>query len=219
VNSAAQHPGKPARRYQSRRRAQAAADTRSAILDAALHLFAERGYNRVTVQEIAHEASIAVPTVYASTGGKAAILSTIISDAMRDPVVGETLAAIDECGTPPDVLRALTHGVRVDNERHHGIVAITKDAAASDEIAASILARSNDIYRQALAHAADRVQEMGALRPGLTRKQAVDMLWFYLGHQAWNLLVSDQGWTWDDAERWLCDQLAAALLLPAISLS
>jgi hypothetical protein len=40
----------------------------------------------VTVQDIAHEASTAVPTVYASTGGKAAILATLTEEAVRDPV-------------------------------------------------------------------------------------------------------------------------------------
>ena len=209
--SGAQDPERPTRHYRSQRRSEAAAATRSAILDAALRLFLERGYSAVTVQDIADKASVAVPTVYASTGGKAAVLGAIISDAIRDPIVEETLAAVAECETAVEVLRVTTHGVRADNERYHELIAVMHDAAASDHTAAEILARSNRIYRDTLARTADRMRELG-LKPGLTRERAVDVLWFFLGHHAWTLLVSDQQWTWDEAERWLGDQLTAALV-------
>ena len=212
MNPADQRHEKPTRPYRSQRRSEAAAATRSAILAAALRLFLEHGYSRVTVQDIADQASIAVPTVYSSTGGKAAVLRAIISDAMRDPIVDETLAAVDECKTPPEVLRVITHGVRADNERYREVIAVMRDAAASDQTAAGILAESDAVYRDALAKAADRILEIGALKPGLTREQAVDVLWFFLGHHAWNLLVSHQQWTWDETEHWLCHQLSAALL-------
>src|SRR5438034_8851410 len=42
----------------------------------------------------------------------------------------------------------------------------------------------------------------------------VGILWFYLGHQAWHLLTAGQQWSWDDAERWLGEQAATALLDP-----
>jgi AcrR family transcriptional regulator len=212
VSPADQRPKQPTRHYRSQRRSEAAAATRSAILDAARRLFLERGYSKVTVPDIADEASIAVPTVYASTGGKAAVLGAIISDAMRDPIVDETLAAVDECQTAPEVLRVITHGVRTDNERYRKVIAVMRDAAASDHTAAEILAQSNTAYRQALAKAADRILELGALKRGLTRERAVDALWFFLGHHAWTLLVSDQHWSWDETERWLGNQLSAALL-------
>ena len=203
---------RPTRHYQSPRRTEAAAATRQAILDTALRLFLERGYSRVTVQDIADEASIAVPTVYASTGGKAAVLGAIISAATHDPIVDETLAAVDQCETGPDLLRTLTHGVRADNQHYRDVIRLMRDAAATDQAAADVLAKSNTVYRDALAKAADRLLAIGALRSGLSRGHAIDVLWFYLGHHSWNLLVADQRWTWDDAERWLGDQLAAALL-------
>jgi AcrR family transcriptional regulator len=205
-------PGKPGRTYQSARRAQAAADTRTAILDAAMRLFCEHGYGKVTVQDIAREASTAVPTVYASTGGKAAILAILTDEAMRDPIVGETLTAMDECRDSRDAIRALVHGVRVDNERYHDIVQVMKDAAALDKTTAGILARSDDLYRQALGDALDRIRETGPLRPGLTRRRAVDIAWFYLGHHSWNVLVVARQWTWEEAEQWLAGQVTAALL-------
>src|SRR5271169_2070805 len=206
--------GKAARPYHSARRAQGAADTRATILATAMGLFLEHGYAKVTVADIAKDASLAVPTIYASVGGKSAVLATLIDEAMRDPVVDETLSAIRKCGSPLHVIGVTAHGVRVDNERYHDIVQVMTTAAAIDDAATEILIRSDDGYRQALAHAARRVRDLNALKPGLSVKRATDILWFYLGRGAWHLLVSDRRWSWEDAERWLREQACAALIDP-----
>jgi AcrR family transcriptional regulator len=204
--------GKPGRTYSSVRRAQAASGTRAAILAAALRLFRDHGYGMVTVQDIAREASAAVPTVYASTGGKAAILGILIDEAMQVSVAEANLAAVDECEDPHGAIRTLVHGTRVDNERHHDIVKVMRDAAAVEQTAADILARSDGIYRGYLARAMDRIGETGALKPGLTRPRAVDIAWFYLGHESWHALAVARQWGWEETELWLADQLTAALL-------
>jgi len=206
--------GKPTRPYQSLRRAQAAADTRTTILATAMRLFLEHGYGGVTVSDIAREAAIAVPTVYASTGGKAAILATLIDQAERDPIVEQTLTAIRETRDPREVVRITAHGTRVDNQRYHDIIQVMVAAATLDETATATLVESDRRYRQALAQTAHRLQNLHALKPGLTLDQATDILWFYLGHQAWHLLVADPQWSWDDAEAWLGVQACTALVLP-----
>jgi AcrR family transcriptional regulator len=210
--STAETSRKPGRAYQSARRAKAAADTRDTILTVALGLFVEHGYGKVTVSDIARAASVAVPTVYTSTGGKSAILGALIDKAMRDPIVDETLTAVDQCRTPDHVMRVTANGVRVDNERHHSVVRVMEAAAALDKDAAGILVRSDEGYRQALAHVADRLRDMGALKSGLTSQQATDILWFYFGRGSWHVLVSGRQWTWERAEEWLACQASIALL-------
>jgi len=215
-NKAAVHPAaepRPgsSRPYHSDRRAQAASDTRAKILDSAMRLFLQSGYGKVTVGDIAHEANVAVPTVYASTGGKSAILATLIDEAMRDPVVDATLAAVRRCHTADDAIRTLAHGVRVDNERYHNMIEVMKTAAAIDDSATSILERSDRIYQRALGQVVPRLRELDGLQPGLSTQQAVDILWFYLGHHAWHLLATQRHWSWDTAEQWLADQATTAL--------
>jgi AcrR family transcriptional regulator len=207
--------GRAGRPYQSPRRARAAAETRAAILAAAMRLFLERGYGRVTIADIAGAAATAVPTVYASTGGKSAILAALIDQSERDPVVEATFAAIRQSRTPQEAIEATAHGVRVDNERYHDLIQVMVTAATLDDTATATLVASDRRYRQALARTADRLRELGALRPGMTPERAVDILWFHLGHEAWHLLVADRGWSWDDAEAWLAEQASAALLDPA----
>jgi AcrR family transcriptional regulator len=217
MNQAAEPSGKPVRAYQSARRAQAAADTRDTILTVAMRLFAEQGYGRVTVSDIARAACVAVPTVYVSTGGKSAILAALVAEATGAPIVDETLAAVRQSPTPWDAIRVTASGVRADNEQHRTLLRVMKAAAAFDEAAADVVARSDEVYRQALAQVVDRVQEMGALRPGLSPQQAIDILWFYFGSAAWDLLVAGRQWTWDQAEQWLAGQASAAILIEATS--
>jgi AcrR family transcriptional regulator len=209
---AAKDVKKKVRPYRSTLRAQGAADTRRNILDTAMRLFLEQGYGKVTVNDIAGEASLAAATVYASAGGKAAILSTLIDEAMRDSIVEETLAAVRKSKSGEEVVRIAVHGTRIDNERYHDIVEVMKNAAAVDGAANDILQRSDTAYRQALGQIARRMRTLKVVRGGLTEARVIDILWFYLGREAWHLLAADRRWTFDEAERWLTEQTVGALL-------
>jgi AcrR family transcriptional regulator len=199
------------RSYRSPRRDQAAADTRAAVLSAATRLFIERGYGRVTVADIASEADIAVPTVYASTGGKSAILATLVHNAERDPIVEESLQAIRASESPDEAIRITAHATGTDNERHHDLIQVMVSAGATDESAAATLRRSDRLYWKTLEKTALRLEDLKALKPGLTVPRATDILWFYFGHRSWHLLVTQQ-WSWADAEQWLAEQASTALL-------
>ncbi|OBJ49316.1 TetR/AcrR family transcriptional regulator [Mycobacterium sp. 1423905.2] len=210
--SARRAPAKASRTYHSSIRTQAALQTRRSILDTAMRLFLERGYGKVTVNDIAAEASLALPTVYASTGGKAAILGTLIEDAVQDPIVDETLAAARKSKSGTEILGIVAHGTRVDNERYQDIIKVMKYAATVDANATSILAQSDEAYRRALGQVARRLRTLKALPTGMTEARATDILWFYFGHDAWQLLVAGRGWSWDDAGQWLLAQATGALL-------
>ena len=200
------------RPYRSVRRAETAGDTRTRIVDTAMRLFVENGYGKVTVNDIAREAGVAVPTVYTSAGGKGAILAAVIDEAVGDPVVDATLAAVRQAQDPRDVIHLVAGGTRVDNERYHDIIQVNRSASVVDETAAATLERSDGAYRRALAETGLRLREIGALPTHLTDERVTDALWFYFGHQSWHTLVADLGWTWDEAEGWLAQQAAAALL-------
>ena len=200
------------RPYRSVRRAEAAGDTRARIVDAATRLFVAKGYGKVTVNDIAREAGVAVPTVYTSAGGKTAILATIIDEAVRDPVVDATLAAVRTAKDPREVINVVANGTRVDNERYHDMIQVNRTASAVDENATEIQERSDRAYREALAETLPRLREMRALQDHLTDQRGTDLLWFYFGHQSWHTLVAELGWTWDEAEEWLRERATTALL-------
>lgn len=206
------HTGGGRRPYRNDRRAEAAAGTRAAILDAALRLFVAHGYAKVTIGDIARKAGTAVPTVYASTGGKSAILTVLINRGVDDPVVERTLEAVRTATDARAAVATMAHGVRLDNERHLDIVQVMITAAAVEEQVEEQLRQVSTAYRQALGVLAERLAVLGALRPGLSTERATDMLWFLLGLPSWRLFVAEHGWSWDETEQWLAEQAVAALV-------
>ena len=68
--------GKAKRRrtYDATRRQEAAKGRQERVLEVATRLFAERGYAEATIDMIAGEAEVAIPTVYAAFGSKRGIL-------------------------------------------------------------------------------------------------------------------------------------------------
>lgn len=200
------------RRYHSPRRAEAAAATRQSILDAAKELFATHGYVATTVTRIAAAARVGTNTVYTSTGGKPQILIDLVTAGVEDPIADRTLARIAAADDARDILVYAVEGVRRDSEKHADVIEILLDAASVDAHAAEVLRLAQERFRDALRATADRLAALGALREGLDAADATDVLWYYLGLSSWRVLVRENGWDWDTAERWLRNRTVAALL-------
>ena len=70
-------PVKTTRRYESPRRRQQAAATRTQILESARRLFEEQGYAATTMAAIAADAGIALKTVYVAFETKSGLLRAV----------------------------------------------------------------------------------------------------------------------------------------------
>lgn len=200
------------RSYHSPRRQDAAAATRDAILDCARRLFGVEGYATVTVADIASAARVAVPTVYGSTGGKAAILRALLEPAVHDPAVDRTLADIAATDDPRQVVVRAAAGPRAAHERHWELVWGLLHRNLAEPPAQAVLDESKAEYLAVLTAVADRLIALDALKEDLDRATAVDVLWFYLGRPGWYTLVGDRGWDFDRAEAFLAGAAQRALL-------
>jgi AcrR family transcriptional regulator len=200
--------------YNSPRRQQAAAATREAIIEAAQELFACQGYARTTVAQVAEAAQVAANTVYTSVGGKPQLLAAITESGTGDPDVAETLTAVARAIDPAEVIRLTAAGTRRVNQRRTKAVAVLLDSALADPAAAEMLRLTARYYRDTLATLARRLEDLGAVElPDLNR--AADVFWYLFGWTSWRTLITDLGWSWDEAEQWLAQQGIDALLMPA----
>ena len=200
--------------YNSPRRQQAAAATREAIIEAALELFACQGYARTTVAQIAETARVAANTVYTSVGGKPQLLAAITESGTGDPDVAETLTAVARATDPAAVIRLTAAGTRRVNQRRAKAVAVLLDSARADPAAAEMLRLTVRHYRDTLATLARRLEDLGAVEPP-DLNRAADVFWYLFGWTSWRTLITDLGWSWDEAEQWLAQQGIDALLMPA----
>ena len=199
-------------RYHSPRRDDGAAETRAAILAGARELFLERGYGATTVPEIARIAQVAPQTVYASTGGKAAMFAELLQPAINDPAAAAAGFAAHSADDPGKVLTLCARASRHGQERYWDLIYKLMRQPPDDELAQQAIANVTAKCLEALTAIARRLGELDGLRTGITVTDAVDVLWFHFGQNAWCSLVGDRGWTFDRAERWLLRAVGRELL-------
>ena len=199
-------------RKRPNRREIAAAATRQEILSAARRLFFDRGYLQTSISQIAEEAGVSIPTIYASVGPKTAIVlalgETIDSDVggpqSRERLRSETNAA--------ELLRMAAGVTRQIQERFGDIIAALLQAAAVEPEIAKGIEKGRDFHRAATRLVAGRLHELGALRPGVSSDEAADVIALLTEVSTYARLVGDYGWSFDRAEAWISDTLMRLLL-------
>lgn len=198
------------RSYHSPLREQAAVQTRERIMDCAAELFAERGYGRVTVADIAAAAGVSPKTVFASVGSKSDLLDRIVDRGVGASGHEEAVRRILGENTPAAVLDVLASGTRAGNETHFRVHQVIHKALPVHENGEALWRRATEAYREALAAAARRLHRLTP-RPVLTEQETADALWFWFGPSSWRTLVVDNGWSWPAAEAFLRRTAAATL--------
>lgn len=87
-------------------RARAKADRRRALLDAAARLFAERGFDRVSMEDLGSAAGVSGPAVYRHFPGKQSVLAALLIDVSQGLFDGGS-TVVDEGADAAVTLRAL----------------------------------------------------------------------------------------------------------------
>jgi AcrR family transcriptional regulator len=196
----------------SSRRAEYAAETRRAIIDAARSLFAEQGYFATTVDQVAARARVAPGTVYSTVGGKQGLLQILTDEWLNTPIAADGLAQLADFDSSYDVLRGLSIGVRLIWQQHDAIVQILLAAAPHDRAAAGRLNENLRAIRGNCQMIARDIKRRGDLADHVTVERAADILYYYFGPQTYSVLLRDNGWPMDEAADWLLKQCAAAVL-------
>ena len=189
-----------------------AEQTRREILVAARRLFAERGFARTSIADIAGEAGVAPQTIYDRLGSKAGLLVALVD--LVDEEVGITDARVRVFGAPTAraMLREFVAVTRAFQERTGDIVAALFGAAAVEPELREASNEGRRRHRLGARRVADRLAELGALRDGVDPPAAAALLSALTMHESWLELVREHGMSWDDAEDRIVTTLSRALL-------
>ena len=207
-----------ARRYDMSHRRRQAAETRRRIAEAAARLFLERGYAATTIDAIAAEAGVAVPTVYASMKTKQAILWAAIEVTARGDADEVRLAERPwwrELERERDARKKLSMFARIHREicdREAEVFTVLERAAAADPELRPVMTQKEHARYSDQSRVARSLKRQGTLRPGLSVRKAGDIIWALATERSYLALVRDRGWRASAYEDWLTEQLAAALL-------
>lgn len=206
------------RTYDSSNRARQARESRRRIVEAAARLFVRDGYAETSIAAIAQEAGVAVPTVYAGLRSKAGVLRAVVDLTVRGDDEDAPLASradwqeMERQADPRKQLALFAHLHREICDREAAVFAQLEAAAGADAEATQMLAEHDDRRYQTQTRLARSLRRKKELKPGMTTREAADLIWTLASERTYLALVRDRGWKPERYERWVAEQLEAALL-------
>ncbi|HEY7633341.1 MAG TPA: TetR family transcriptional regulator [Thermoleophilaceae bacterium] len=209
---------KTKRTYNSPRRAEQAAATRVAILDAAQKLFEEQGYAATSMASIAKEAGVALKTVYLAFDTKSGLLRALWHLRLRGDEAPSPVGERDwyrEVMEEPDPARQLelnARNSRVVKARVGALMEVIRSGARSDADVDALWSNIQAEFLDNQRSIIESLQRKKALARGLKVDRAADILWTLNHPDLYQLLVSERGWTPEQYEKWLADATASQLL-------
>jgi AcrR family transcriptional regulator len=206
------------RPYSSPLRERQASTTRRAVLDAARELFLAQGYGATTVEQIAQRAGVSKPTVFSAVGNKQMVLR-----AVRDTAIAGDDAPV------PVAQRPVTDQIRAEPDQRRSVQLLAQHLTG----VASRYAQINEVVHAAADGGEEDLRELwdteedqrltgarfwveiltskGPLRPGLSNRDAVDVMWLLMSPDNYYRLVHRRRWTTRKYQRWLAGSITRLL--------
>ena len=179
------------REYRLGKREAAVAETRARIVEAARAVFAEDGFHRAAVEEVARRADVARATVYYQFGSKLGLVEAVLDDIERRAGQDRVVAAVALPDAVTATRCAFEEGSRFWAAEHVLVRKLIGLAAADPETRR--LVRERDRNRLALiTRLAERLAAQRRLRPDCSVEEAVQTLWLLSSFEAFDQLFTGQ---------------------------
>lgn len=206
------------RPYDGSRRQAATDATKREVVEAARRLFLDQGYPATTMAEISEESTVPQATVYRLFGSKRGILKSALDvtlggddepvEYQHRPDVRSALSEDD----PGSLLDAFAHLLREVMHRSGALQHVLATSALVDSDAAEMLEITRRQRHTGQSRIVAALAKHKALRPGLTRRRAADIVYAVMSPEVFRILTVERGWSEDDYEAWLARTLRTQLL-------
>jgi AcrR family transcriptional regulator len=209
---------KPRRTYDGAARQARTRRTQAAVVEAAQSLFVERGYAATTIEAISDRSDTPQATVYRLFSSKLGILKALLDvsiggDDRAMPMANRPqVRALESDADPANQLTGFAALLREIMARVGPVHRVLADAARSDQDAAALLAEIARQRHEGQQGVARSLAGSGALRPGLSERDAADVIHALASPEVYGLLVTDRGWSGERYETWLRSILTDQLL-------
>lgn len=163
---------------------------------------------------------MSVQTVYKAFGNKPRLAKAVFDVAMAgddEPVPmlqRASLGRVRDERDPRMRLRRYGEFLAEVAPRHVPVQLVIRDAASSDPEAQTVWAELQAERLKGMTQFARALHDDGHLRPGVSTREARDVLWTYNSAELFQLLVLERGWSPKRYGRWISDALIAARLSP-----
>lgn len=198
--------------YKSDGRQAQALQTRARILESAKVLFQSKGFEGVKIEELAHEAGVSAPTIYALFQSKRGILRILMDEALPPEQhaalvaqVGQEQSAKARLAITAKIARQLYDAEQTQMDIFRGASLLAPELKKLEQ------EREQRRYERLQGGIARMVDE-GVLAKGLNPSQAQDIFWAFTGRDMYRLLVIERSWSSDQYEQWLTQWLVKTLV-------
>src|SRR4051794_8147553 len=188
--------------------------TQAEILKAARRLFAERGYTRTSVRDIADAAGVSAQTVYDSIGSKQALVLRLNDLIDAEAGVLEIARASSSSEDPAEIASTSAKITRSILEHSGDILHAIITGASAEPDLQIVLDEGHKRHVGGARIAVERLRAMNALHESAEIDEAVETLAAITDIQFALLLRDSYGWSPDRIESWLAATSRALLLAP-----
>jgi AcrR family transcriptional regulator len=189
---------------------------RERVVTTARQLFLERGFAMTSITDIADAAGVSPQMIYASFGGKAALLGSVVDataggDA-EDVLLRERPEAVAAYAVadPHARLRALAHQAADLNARVGPLLVVIDSASGVDRSVGALRDQLLAAMREDTLAVAEA--SLRDLQPDRSVEEIADVLRTVAGHRTWQSLVVEGGWSQARYTAWLEDALVRLML-------
>lgn len=202
------------RAYHSESRLAQSQKTRSRILASAKKLFESRGFEKVTIEEIAQRAKISAATIYSIFLSKRGILLALMDNALSP----EQHASLVEQGkNEKSPRKRLEIAARISRQLYDAEkmqLNLLRGALILDPVFKEL---EIERERRRYTRQEETIKMMAkekVFNKNLPLSKIRDILWAFTGRDIYRMLVLERGWPSDEYEEWLGKSLIQTLLAP-----
>ena len=190
------------RTYRSPRRALQAQQTRTAVLAACRALFAERGWAATGVRDIATAAGVSVETIYATLGGKVALLTAALDGAVAGddeptPLAERPMFLALGAGSRAERTAAAVALITDIHVRTIGLQRALREGAGGEPALAALLTAQEENRRASTGQGMALV-----LRRPIDERER-DLFWAQTCPEVFDALVNRSGWSAKQYAEWI----------------
>ena len=198
--------------YNSKSRKMQAQQTKERIISSARNLFESKGFEEVTIDEIAASADVSSPTIYALFQSKLGILRALMDTALShehyEKLVGK---AVIEKSPPQRFAMAATISRQLYDAERDQLGNLKSSPIIDSELKKLENEREKRRYERQEKSFKETVR-LGGLAKGLDVQKGRDILWALTGRDLYRMLVIERGWTSGVYECWLANVLEKILM-------
>jgi AcrR family transcriptional regulator len=200
------------RSYNSESRQVRSQNTKDRILTSAKELFKAKGFDAVTIEEIARDGQVSAPSIYSIFQSKRGILLNLMDHAFLPEQHSALVEQItqEQCPRKRLALTATLSRRIYDAEKDQ--LGFLKGASILDPVFKELEIEREQRRYLRQKETVEAMANEKTFKSNLSLPKIRDLIWAFTGRDFYRMLVIERGWSSNTYETWLAELLIKTIL-------